>query len=286
LTRNRVYIRIAAALCILALMAPNLIAADTLDKIREEKRLLWGGDQEGGGPYIFPREDKPSEVTGFEVELAARLSEYLKVRSEFSQGPWDKLPDLLRSGKLHVIIDGYEFTPDRVESMDSTIPYYIYDLQLLARKAGGAVDSWEDLKKKPNGVKLKVGVLTASAADNYATMFCGDDCEVVRYDGTTDAMREVETTKLAATLQDGPIASFYGPRFPNLKKVGAPVAPGYYVMYVQKGEERLVKALNEAIILMLHNGDLERIYKKYGIWNDTQKELTTIADGARRMRGP
>jgi ABC-type amino acid transport substrate-binding protein len=90
---------------------PALRAADVLDQIRKENRLLWGGDQEGGGPYIFPREDNPAEVTGFEVELAARLGDLLKVRSEFSQGQWDKQPDLLRTGKIHIILNGYEFTP-------------------------------------------------------------------------------------------------------------------------------------------------------------------------------
>jgi polar amino acid transport system substrate-binding protein len=261
--------------------ASNLFAADVLDEIRKDKRLVWGGDQEGGGPYIFPRDDRPAEVTGFEVELADSLARRLKVRPEFSQAQWDKLPDMLRTGKIHVIINGYEFTPSRVESMDASIPYYVYDLQLLARQGNPNIDSWADLRKKPQGAPLKVGVLTASAADVYATSFCGDACEVVRYDGSTDAMREVETSKLAATLQDGPVARFYAPRFPNLRKIGEPVAPGYYVMYVQKGQPELLKAVNDAIILMLHAGELESIYRKYGIWNERQSELAKIVDDAR-----
>jgi len=261
--------------------APAVRAADLLDQIRKENRLLWGGDQEGGGPYIFPREDNPAEVAGFEVELAARLGDLLKVRPEFSQGQWDKMPDLLRTGKIHIILNGYEFTPERTAFMDSSVPYYIYDLQLLARADDSSIRSWDDLKRLHAGKKASIGVLTASAADTYATNFCRDVCEVVRYDGTTDAMREVETTKLDATLQDGPIAAFYGPRFPKLRNVGEPVAPGYYVIYVRKGERALLKVLNEALIFMVHNGDLERIYRKYGMWSDRQKELTAIAGNAK-----
>ncbi len=266
------------AACGIGLFAINLAAADVLDAIHKEKTLLWGGDQEGGGPYIYPRDDRPAEVTGFEVELAGRLAAYLKVRAEFSQGQWDKLPDLLRTGKIHLILNGYEFTPERAEVMDSSIPYYIYDLQLLARSGDAQISSWDDLKKRNHGAKRKLGVLTASAADTYATNFCADDCEVVRYDGTTDAMREVETTKLAATLQDGPVSAFYASRFPSLHKVGAPVAPGYYVIYVAKGQTPLLRVVNEAIILMLRNGELERIYRKYGIWNERQKELANIIE--------
>jgi polar amino acid transport system substrate-binding protein len=279
--RTKTSLLILTTLLATVLSVPTARGADVLDQIRKEKRLLWGGDQEGGGPYIYPREDNPAEVTGFEVELAARLAEHLQVRPEFSQGQWDKQPDLLRTGKIHIIINGYEFTPERAAFMDASIPYYIYDLQLLARTDDNTIRSWDDLKSPRAGRKLKVGVLIASAADTYATNFCGDDCEVVRYDGSTDAMREVETTKLAATVQDGPIASFYGPRFSKLRNVGDPVAPGYYVMYVRKGESALLKAVNQAIISMARKGDLERIYRKYAIWNDRQTQIAEIADSGK-----
>ena len=265
----------------ISLSTTRAFGADTLEEIRKDKRIIWAGDQEGGGPYIFPRDDRPAEVTGFEVELAGLLARFLNVRSEFAQAQWDKLPDMLRTGKVHVIINGYEFTPSRVESMDASIPYYVYDLQLLARKADSAINSWADLKKHSGSARLKVGVLTGSAADAYATSFCGDDCEVVRYDGSTDAMREVETTKIAATLQDGPVVSFYRERFPQLRRIGETVSPGYYVMYVQKGQTALLKAINEAIILMIRSGEIERVYRKYGIWTDRQQELSAIVDSGR-----
>ncbi|HEX4999816.1 MAG TPA: ABC transporter substrate-binding protein/permease, partial [Terriglobia bacterium] len=138
------------------------------------------------------------------------------------------------------------------------------------------------LRRKPRGAPLKIGVLTASAADTYATEFCQSDCEVIRYDGSTDAMREVETGKIDATLQDTPIASYYAPRFPGLKRIADPVAPGYYVIYFKKGEAVLGRALNEAIAVLFRNGELERIYRRYGIWNDRQRqELATIVDNGR-----
>ena len=75
-------------------VATCAFATDALDEIRTQKRIIWAGDQEGGGPYIFPRDDRPAEVTGFEVELAGLLARFLNVRSEFAQAQWDKLPDM------------------------------------------------------------------------------------------------------------------------------------------------------------------------------------------------
>ena len=270
------------AICFLiGLGLPRGASADELAEIRKTGKLLWGGDQEGGGPYVFPKENDPSHVTGFEVDFANRIAEYLKVKAEFTQGQWDKMPDMLRTGKIQAIINGYEFTRERAETMDATIPYYAYALQLMARKDNANIHSWADLQKRTAGAKVRIGVLDGSAAETYTRSFCGDSCEVVAYDGNTDTMREVETGKLAATVEDTPIASFYASRFSALRRVGEPVQRGYYVIYVKKGEAALLRALNEAIVLMVRNGDLEQIYRKYGIWDAQQAELTGIAQDAR-----
>ena len=268
--------------CILAgMLLPYTAFADALADLRKAGKLQWGGDQEGGGPYVYPKENDPSQVTGFEVDLANRIGEYLKVRAEFTQGQWDKMPDMLRTGKVQAIINGFEFTRERAEIMDATIPYYVYALQLMARKDNPRVRSWADLKKGTGATKAKIGVLNGSAAETYARSFCGTSCDVIGYDGNTDTMREVETGKLDATVEDTPIASFYAPRFLVLQSVEAPVQRGYYVIYVKKGETALLHALNEAIVLMERNGDLERIYRKYGIWDTQQTELADIIEKGR-----
>ncbi|MEP7354867.1 MAG: ABC transporter substrate-binding protein/permease [Acidobacteriota bacterium] len=270
------------AVWLLALFLPGVLVspfparAEALAEIRTGGRILWGGDQEGGGPYVFPSDKNPALLTGFEVDLAKRIGTYLTVRPEFTQGPWEKMPDMLRTGKIHMILNGYELTPERAEVMNATIPYYVYALQLMARKDDARVHSWADLRAARTP-KAKVGVLTGSAAETYTRKFCGDLCDVVAYDGNTDTMREVETGKLDATVEDTPIASFYATRFPSLRPIEEPVQRGYYVIYVKKGETALLEALNEAIVLMVRNGDLEAIYRKYGIWDAQQAELADIA---------
>jgi polar amino acid transport system substrate-binding protein len=104
---------------------------------------------------------------------------------------------------------------------------------------------------------------------------------VISYDGNTDTMREVETGKLDATVEDTPVGRFYGGRFRALRPVGEPVQRGYYVMYTRKGESALLHALNEAIVLMVRDGEIERIYRKYGIWDAQQSELIDIVEKGR-----
>ena len=103
------YARLAAALIALGLTATA--AADTLDEIQKRGELIFGGDAEGGGPFVFPREDDPTQVQGFEIELASLLAAKLGVKARFSQGQWEKLPDLLERGDIDIVLNGYEWTP-------------------------------------------------------------------------------------------------------------------------------------------------------------------------------
>lgn len=257
--------------------APSF-AQTALDQIKSGGALIWGADQEGGGPFVYPRDDDKSRVTGFEVELAEKLAEALGVRAQFQQGPWDQMPSLLETRKVHIVLNGYEWTPARAEAMAASIPYYVYGLQLLARSDDGTIASFDDLKKPGPRGKRRVGILSGSAADDYMKEHFARDVEIVSYDGNTDAMRDVEIGRLDATLQDTPIVAYYAPKFPKLKKVAAPVGGGYYVIFARKDETALVTALNAALIRLYRDGTLERIYRGYGIWDAAQAELKGIVE--------
>ena len=263
------------------LFPTGAVAQQTLDQIKAGGVLVWGADQEGGGPYVYPRDDDKGRVTGFEVDLAAALAQALGVRAQFFQGPWDQMPSLLETKKVHVVLNGYEWTPARIEAMAATIPYYVYGLQLLARSDDASIASFEDLKKPGPRGKRRVGVLSGSAADDYMRQHHVKDVEIVPYDGNTDAMGDVEFGRLDATLQDTPIAAFYAPKFTKLRKVGAAVGRGYYVIFARKDDTALVAALNAALIRLFRDGTLERIYRRYDIWDDAQAELAGLVEAGK-----
>ncbi len=262
------------------LLARPVRAAVRFEGLLRPNELVWCGDQEGGGPYVYPADDDPNRVIGFEVDLADRIGGALGLKASFSQGQWDKMPELLRTRKCDIVLNGYEWMPSRLESMEASIPYYIYGLQLLAR-SDGDVKRWVDLERPASAGPRKIGVLVGSAAEQYLTQHLGGRVEIVSYDGSTDAMREVETRKLDATLQDTPAAIFYRSRFAALSFVGQPVGRGYYVVYARKGATQLVRAVNEGLADLIRSGKIETLYRSYGIWDDSQRELVTLADAGR-----
>src|SRR5947209_9652213 len=119
-------------------------AGDALDEIHRRGTLIWGGDQEGGGPYVYPDERDPKVLRSFEVELAEMPADELHVKAQFQQGQWDKLP-LLLDGTIDVVLNGYELTPQRQRDFLCTRPYYAYGLQLLVRR-DSPVRDWVGLE--------------------------------------------------------------------------------------------------------------------------------------------
>ena len=264
-----------AALCIVAasLTQPMItLADDGLDRIRLRGTLIWGADQEGGGPFVYPDPDDPSQLIGFEVELALLVAEHLGVKPEFSQGQWDKLPDLLDRGDIDLVLNGYEWTTNRAARYGLSIPYYIYELQLLGRAADTGLTSWYDLLKQVDGRKRKVSLLGGSAAQDYVERFGGDSIDMALFEGATDAMEATELglSGIDANVQDLPIWLFYAKGFPQLRPIGEPVGRGYYVAMTRKTDQDLLRAVNEVLLKALQDGRLHRIFQKYGIWNDTQ----------------
>jgi polar amino acid transport system substrate-binding protein len=240
-----------------------LWADESLDRVRASGRLAYGCDAEGGGPYAYPDPENPRQVVGFEVELIDRLCGALGPKASLSQGQWDMLLPVLQTGRIDLVLNGYEWTAPRAEKYRATRPYYVFQLQLMAPKTG-PLHSWSDATHRKTGVgRWRIGVLGGSAAESFAT----------------DAMMAVKNGQIDGTLQDLPAARFYRAQYPSLVLAGPPVGRGYYVMYVRQPDKDLCDALDKGIESLLRSGELRRIYEKYNIWTDAQEELERLNAG-------
>ncbi|HSI05536.1 MAG: ABC transporter permease subunit [Myxococcota bacterium] len=266
-----------------ALLAVALLTApastDTLSVIKARGYFIWGGDLEGGGPFMWPDEAAPRGLAGVEAELAEMLAQELSratgttIVPRFFQGQWDTLPSILGTGRIDMVMNGYEWTPERVAVVDSTIPYYVYELQLIVPE-GSPIASWDQLH---GGPRKQIGVLGGSSSETYIRQhFTASEVQPVLYDGNVNAMSDTAAGKLDATVQDLPIATFYHKDFPKLRFVDKPVEPGRYVILVRKGDDGLREVLDAAIVSLRQRGALRALYERYDMWNATQENPTLL----------
>jgi polar amino acid transport system substrate-binding protein len=269
------------ALVVLGILAAGLTAglAPTRAWAVDPQVLRWGADKAGGEPFIY--EDDSGQLRGFEVELAEYLAKKLGKRSEVYQGgaaDWSKLPELLVNREIDVVLNGYEYDPEREKLYASTIPYYIYRFNLLVNQASPIRD-WIDLASpSPTGGKRRVGVLGGSTSEAYVEKRFGQAIELRRSEDVANLIGLVERNEnLDATVQDNTAAVTFVRKTPGLKIVGEAVAPGYYVMLTRPADREFREQLNQALRAGIEDGTLEAIYRKYGIWNDDQQRLKYLA---------
>jgi len=221
--------------------------------------LRWGADSEGGAPYVYPDPKDPGTIVGFEVDLATALGRGLGRPPVFVQNQWDGLiPGLLRDN-YDMALNGLEITPDRQQVIRFSIPYYATSEQLSVRKDESSINGMADLKGRT------VGTLKFSLAQRMLEQEGG--IEIRSYEGQINAYEDLANGRLDAVLMDWPIAMYYSRPNPALKFTGPPIGHLEYGIGVRPDDTRFLKDLNEALVGLIQNGELRRIYDKWGLWN-------------------
>lgn len=251
-----------ATLLLLILAAFSLAHADTLQQIQKAGVLKWGADAEGGAPYVFPDPQQPEHLIGFEVEIADALARNLGVRAQMVQNQWDALVPALQRGNFDIVLNGLEITDEHRQQIAISIPYYVYTQQIVTRKDNDSLTNLASLKGKA------VGTLSASVAERLLRKAGGADVRV--YPGQVEPFRDLDNVRIDAVMLDLPITVYYLTKEPNLKRSGEPFAPGYYGIGVRKEDETLLLALNKAIAELQADGTLEKIYRRWNLWDKNQ----------------
>lgn len=270
---QRRIVGLLALVCLLGLFLPSAAAEeDTLAAIKRTGVLKWGADAEGGAPYVFPNPKNLEQLTGFEWDLAAALAKELGVRAEMVQNQWDGLVPALQRGNFDMILNGLEITDEHRQQIAMTRPYFVYAQQIMVRNETTGIDRLEKLKGK------SVGVLAASAAQRVLEKQAGSDIRA--YPGWVESFRDLNNKRIDAVLLDLPGAVYYSSLEPGLKLSGEAFEPGYYGIGLRKEDKTLHDALNLAIAKLYASGELEKIYRRYKLWDRFQEQLGNYKEEA------
>ena len=94
----------------------------------------WGGDAEGGSPFVEADPRDPSRLTGFDVEIAELIAGELNRRPVFIQITFTSLDQSARRGDFEIGLSGIEDTPARRAGLAVTVPYYEFREVLTVRR--------------------------------------------------------------------------------------------------------------------------------------------------------
>src|SRR5438477_12891076 len=242
--------------------------------MRARGTLRWGGDVQGGEPYVFQDPGSPSGLRGFEVDIAGALARRLGVAADFVQNDWQTLIPSLERGDFDVALNGIEVTPQRRARVAFTRPYYAFTETLVVRRADAA-RGLEDLRGK------RVGTLEGALAFEILRR---SPVEPVLYEGVEEPYLDLERGRLDGVLLDNIIAARYGLPRPTLR-AAATVGEGTYAIAVRPDAPALLTAVDGALAAMMGDGELRAILARWRLWDAPQEAIASAGITAVDARG-
>jgi polar amino acid transport system substrate-binding protein len=228
--------------------------------------LRWGGDAEGGAPFVEADPKDPAKVRGFDVEVAQAIARGLNRQPRFVQVAFSSIDASVERGDFDIGLSGVEDTPARRARLAATIPYFQFREVLTVRSADrDRYRLLEDLRGR------RIGTLGATIA--YDALLAAKDREgilPISYDDDVHPYTDLAEGRLDAVLLDNIIAARSVRRVPGLFIQPEPVAAGGYVGVLAKGNAALRDAVDTILADRMRDGTLERIYRRWNIWDDSQ----------------
>ena len=166
-------------------------------------------------------------------------------------------------------LSGIEDTPARRTAMATSIPYYEFREVLAVREADAA-----QRRALPDLAGRRVGTLGGTIAYEILLAAQGKYGIVpVSYDDDVHPYSDLLLGRLDAVLLDNVLAERRRKAMPGLLVQPQPVATGHYVVVFSRTHVALRDAADDALRAAMRDGTLERIFRRWGVWNDDQPAL-------------
>ena len=252
-------------------VAPALLAATCLGaQGRPDATLLWGGDAEGGAPFVEADPADASRVRGFDVEVAEAIARGLGRHARFIQVQWSSIDQSVERGDFAIGLSGMEDTPARRARHAVTIPYFEFREILAVRP--------EDRGRFSDLAALRGRrVATLGATMAYDILLAARDSMgliPVSYDDDVHPYADLATGRVDAVLLDHIIAERALRRLRGgLVIQPEPVAFGRYVGVLARADSVLRDSVDVVLRAAMRDGTLERIFRRWNVWDPRQGEL-------------
>ena len=241
----------------------------------------WGATSDNGAPYVY-KDPKSGELIGFELEIATAIAGLMSVTQKQIETDYAQLNQALQANNFDAIMNGWEITPDRQKTEVFSQPYYRNGQQIVVRAndARFAQKTTNDTFSLQDLEGLTVGTGAGFKAEDL--LASDKKIKLKSYDpdlpfndlalGRIDAVLIDFYTVTYYVLGDGP----GGAANKSLKLIGKLFEFSDYVVAFSKKNSNattLQKEIDQALTVLKEDGTLQKIYKKWGLWNDVQAQI-------------
>ena len=252
----------AAVVIVCGLLCATLAA-------QESGVLRYGGDAEGGAPFMEADPNDTSRVVGFEVDVASLLAAGLGRMPRFVQVGFSSLDPAVERGDFDIGLSGIEDNPGRRARLAVTVPYYEFREVLTVRRADAArFRSFADLRGR------RVATLGATqAAETLERARAEHGVDPVIYEDDVHPYTDLAVGRVDAVLLDAVLAERGVRRNASLANQPADLGVGHYVGILAPRDAALRDRIDGLLRDAMRDGRLQAIFTRWGMWNQDQPRL-------------
>lgn len=196
------------------------------------------------------------DIVGFDVEIAQKVAEKLGKELKIEDMSFDSLIMALNTDKIDFIAAGMTATDERKTQVDFSDAYFNSKQMIIVKADDTSITTADDLVGKKVGVQLgTTGDLFVSGTDGIA--------EVAQFQTGTQAVMDLKNGKVDAVVIDAEPAKKMTEGQSDLKLLDAPFVEEEYAIAVKKGDDDVLKAVNETLADIKADGTYDEIYTKY-----------------------
>lgn len=210
-------------------------------------------------PFEF---EENGEKVGFDMDIIRAIGEVQGYEVEIKYQAFDSLITALQSGHIDCAVSGMSITPERLEAIDFSEPYFDAGLIIAVRSDEQNINDIDDLAGKK--LAAQIGTIGAAAANGVKEKDAST--EVRTFQSIGEAFMELEKGGVDAIVNDHPVTAYYiqTTAKDTVKMVGELFsADDQYGIAVKKGNSEVLNMINEGLAKIRENGTYDEIYDKW-----------------------
>lgn len=212
----------------------------------------------------FSTTDANGKLVGFDADMARELARQLGYSPELVQNDWAGIQAGLQTGKYDLICGSMAITPQRLEKMLFSLPYYVSGAQIFARRGMNHL--------RGSRIAVTEDSTYARYIESHPDQF--PEVEIYTFGSEAEIVAAMNTGKIDAFVSDRIVGGFY------VKKGAAgDIKPWGNLLYreavgiaARTDSPALIRQVNQALLALVQSGAYQKIYRKW-VGSDPDIEL-------------
>ena len=235
-------------------LAQNTSQLEKILKSKELRVCIWPDYYS-----ITYRNPKTRQLSGIDISISQDFAKELGVKLSYIDNNFAQLIDSLVNDKCDVAMHAIGITPSRQEKLQFTQPYLRSDMYAITTKQNNNINQWSDLDQTGRVIAVAAGtVMEPVLLQRFKK------AKILSVKAPLTREQEVESGRADAFMSDFP----YSQRMIDLTDWAKVIPPNSvyfqtdYAYAINKGDDSLLKRLNQYITEIKKNGKLLQFAKQ------------------------